>query len=236
MRPVSRAELSRIAGVSGAAITKACGKQLSAACTSDRVDLDHPSVVAYLAGKGRAAPAPDRAPTMDAKRAAKRRSAKTVPSKRPAKRRGPPTGRRPSPPPPEPIQPRAEAVQLDAWARLLRPLADRFGTARGFRDWLLALKDLEVIRAKTLENEETEGRLISRELVKTHVLGAVEAANRRLLTDSPKTIARRVYAAANTKVPVEDAEQIVREAISSQLKPAQETAARLLRGDRDAPV
>jgi hypothetical protein len=239
-RTFSRSEFARLAGVSPMAITKACRKALAPACERDRIRGNHPAAAAYLAAKGRALPATDGAPTASPAATRKQRGRPTTLRPAPRKGRATTTTRRPKQADPEPGQPRAEATELEAFARLLRPLADRYGTARGFRDWLLALKDLEAIRAKMLENEETEGRLISRELVKTHVLGAVEAANRRLLTDSPKTIARRLYAACNGKVPVEDAEQMVREAISSQLRPAHQTAARLLRedgaGDDDAAV
>ena len=57
-RLVSRAELARIAKISAMAITKACRTKLADACTGQRVDLDHPSVLAYLASKGIAPPAP----------------------------------------------------------------------------------------------------------------------------------------------------------------------------------
>jgi hypothetical protein len=93
----------------------------------------------------------------------------------------------------------------------------QFGSVTGFKDWLFSLKQIEDIREKRLRNEESEGRLISRELVKTHVFGAIEATNRRLLGDSPKTIARRVYALANSGVVIEEGERTVREIISSHL-------------------
>src|SRR5262245_49723484 len=66
----SRSELARIAGVSPAAITKACKGPLAAACDGRRVDLDHPAVRAYLAATGRSAGAPT----------ANRKSAPTPPS------------------------------------------------------------------------------------------------------------------------------------------------------------
>ncbi len=60
-RLISRAELSRIAGVSDVAISKACKKQLLQACVGPRVDLDHATVVAYLVAKGRPPPGAVRA-------------------------------------------------------------------------------------------------------------------------------------------------------------------------------
>ena len=114
-------------------------------------------------------------------------------------------------------------------ASILSPLTERFGTEPAFKEWLDALKKIEEIREKRLKNEALEGELISRELVKTHVFGAIESSNRRLLSDTPKTIARRLYAAAKADEPVEEAEKVVRELISSQLRPVKDTAARVLR-------
>jgi hypothetical protein len=111
----------------------------------------------------------------------------------------------------------------------IREVIKRFGTVTAFKDWLTSLKAIEDIRERRLRNEEADGRLIPREPVKHHVFGAIDAANRRLLNDSPKTIARRVYALAKTGAAIEEAEQIVREIISSQLRPVKVQAARVLR-------
>src|SRR5690606_8499244 len=77
---------------------------------------------------------------------------------------------------------------LEQLAALLAPLTERFGLESAFKDWLDALKKIEEIREKRLKNEALEGNLIERELVKTHVFGAIESGNRRLLSDTPKTI------------------------------------------------
>lgn len=112
---------------------------------------------------------------------------------------------------------------------ILRGLAERHGAKRSFRDWLDALKRREEIRRLRLDNEETEGSLIRRDLVEKHVFGAIDASNRRLLIDVPKSAARRLYAAASSGHPVEEAERILREIIGSQLKPVKTNAARVLR-------
>lgn len=52
MRYVSKAELSRRAGVSRAAITKACKNALYDATTSKGVDVDHPVVREWLSSHG----------------------------------------------------------------------------------------------------------------------------------------------------------------------------------------
>jgi hypothetical protein len=227
---VSRADAARLKEVSGAAITKACRKQLADALVGDRIDLDHDAARAYfgaaLERRVEVGAGTDGAPTSKPKAAARSAAAPT---------RGR-AGKSPAAPAPTRLRPPKESPpplntvkELDEFGSLLRPLVARFGTARSFRDYLAALKELETIREKILGNDETEGRLISRELVKTHVLGAIEAGNRRLLSDAPKTIARRVFAAAKSGGTVEDAEQLVREIVGSHLNPVKTTASRLLR-------
>jgi hypothetical protein len=227
---VSRADAARLKGVSGAAITKACRKQLAPALVDGRIDLEHEAARGYFGAALTERPAAS-APTDDAPTS----KTKTEPSAASAPTKGrkgkPPTSAAPTPPrPPKESPPPPNTVQeLDDFGSLLKPLVKRFGTSRSFRDYLSSLKEIESIREKVLGNDETEGRLISRELVKTHILGAIDAANRRLLSDAPKTIARLVFALAKSGGSVEQAEQVAREQISSHLKPVATTAARLVR-------
>lgn len=208
-RFVTRAELSRMAKVSDTAISKACKTTLAPACEGLRVDVDHPAVLAYLKGKGQKPPRlrpssaepPPSAPA-DRPRSAVRASAATL---------------------------AGSDEDIEELAELIRPLLERFGTSLRFKDFLASLKTIEDIRGKRIENEKDEGRLIERELVRVHVFGAIERANRQLLTDLPKTITRTLYAAAKSGVPVEDSERTVRAQISDQLKPMKLTAAKTLR-------
>lgn len=55
MRLISRYNLAQLAGVSPAAVTRACSRALAPACVGQQVDLDHPAAAAYAA---RAAAAP----------------------------------------------------------------------------------------------------------------------------------------------------------------------------------
>lgn len=240
---ISRAELARKAGVSRAAITQACKGQLAGACDGPLVDLDHESVRGYLKARGVDVPArarPKAPPTkaQPAKKApATRRRSDGAPTPKPRRaRKKAPSKEAPSPPAPErplraPIQPsEATAEDIEAYAHLpLVELVELFGDAAAFKEWLASLKLIEEVREKSLKNDETEGKLISRELVATHVFGAIESSHRRLLGDSAKTIARLVYGLAKSGAPVEKAEGEVRKVISSQLQPAKETAARVVR-------
>ena len=111
----------------------------------------------------------------------------------------------------------------------LSELIERFGTERSFRDWLEALNKLESLREKRLNIEERQRTLISRELVRSHVFGAIDAGFRRLLTDTPRTIVAMIYAKAKADVPLEETERAVREVMQKQLSPIKSTAARVLR-------
>src|SRR5688500_5364570 len=238
-RLVSRAEFARLAGVSRQAISKACSGPLKAACVGDRINIDHPAAAAYLAGKsggsggGLLHVATDRAPTKSAKPAPKRAAAPTKTPARAPKPKAKPTAPRPEPSiPPPPRVPAPKDSELEQLRELLRPVTDRFGTATAFKDWLAASKSIEEIQQKRLSNEEARGRLIGRELVSAHVFGALGGMTRRLLRDTPKTLARRVLGLGQGAT-VEDAEKLIREHISAQIGPVKDKITRTLRNPDD---
>lgn len=174
MRLVARSKLARMAGVSPAAITKACRKRLAPACHGRRLDLDHPVVREYLESKE--LPTSAKAPFQD---------------------------------------PADIRVLLDC---RLREIVDWFGTLEGFADYVDVRKKIAETHKTELYNQRQAGELIERELVRTHVFGALEAMNLRLLTDTPKTVSRRLYALALSHAPLEEAEGFVRRNISQQLR------------------
>ncbi len=241
-RPISRADAARAKGVSRAAVSIACkvGGQLHAAqLDGGRIDEAHPAFAAWLSSGAKAikrAEQPDAAPTKPTKPAAAAPRAPTGKAKPPRKQPSGPTAPRPgkgaAKPPKKPSElaapPAVAADELDAYASLLSELLERFGTARNFRDWLLARKAIADIREKELKNEEKEGLSISRELVQTHVIGLIEGFTRQLLSDTPKTIARTLYSMARSSQPLEAAEAKVRGLISAQLVPVKEHATRVL--------
>lgn len=219
-RLVTRAELARIAGVSAMAITKVCRTKLADACVGQRVDVDHPSVLAYLASKGAAPPSVADSPPQPPPEPTKLRLVST-----------PSTTDDPAPRAPPPVPAPDERVDIEQYADMtLRQIADLFGTVTAFKDWLDARKKQVAIREKELRNWEVEGKLIPRDAVRTHVFGAIDGATRRLLQDAAKTIARRLYAMAKSGSTIEEAEQVVREIIGSQLRPVKDVAVRTLRG------
>ena len=220
---VSKADFARMCGVMRQSVGKAMKEgALHNAVVNGRVDTEHPDAVAYLN---------------------KPRKKKQLAAKKGLRPKGDPT--------PEQVATVAtfadgaptngggsgaqplftdSGVDISQYADYtLRQLGDTFGSMRIFKDFLEALKKLEDIREKRLNNEEVQRNLISRELVKTHVFGFLDAGNRRLLGDTPKTIARRLYALARADEPIEAGEKLVREIIGSQLNPQKERVAKMLR-------
>lgn len=229
-RLVSRSELARLAGVSPAAVTKQCRKALAPACVDDRIDLDHSLVAAWLKAKGvdprpRLARAPAKSRSAAARTdGAPPRSAKNAsrPAPAPTKR---PIGKAPKEPDQELID------DLGAYlAMTLGDILERHGTERRWKDLLEARAKIAAIQERELGMSESRGELISRELVRQHVIGAIDAGNRRLLADATKTLARRLYAAARAGEPIEAGEKIAAEVIGSHLELAKLQAAKAVRG------
>src|SRR5688572_6935798 len=110
----------------------------------------------------------------------------------------------------------------------LNEIVERHGTVQGFIDYVDALKKIAETHRLALKNAEVEGSLISRELVRTHVFGAIDAVNRRLLTDSVKTIVGRAYAMTKAGETAEEIQRVAAELMSATLAPAKTAAARAL--------
>ncbi len=124
-----------------------------------------------------------------------------------------------------------EHLTLDQVAKMpIRELVQRFGHVDTLRSWLDAAKKAADTRAVDLKNDESKGLLVSRDMVRTHVFGAMEASHVRLLGDAPKSITRRVYAMARADEPIEQAERVVRDMIGSHLKPAMSAAKKAVPG------
>jgi len=227
-RLVSRSELARLAGVSPAAVSKACKKGLAEAVVGKRVDLDSPLVTEYLRKKGVD-------PTSLGHFAATGPSGKTSRSPSeddPAEEADSPGEPGPDDKPPPAPAPPASPESIEAIADLtVREVVERFGTDASLVNYVNALKVIEQTRWQRIKNEREEGRLIPKEYVKTHVLAVIDGANRGLLIDAPKTLARRLYAAAKADVPVEEAEQIAKEINGSHIRAVKDKCVRALRDD-----
>ena len=113
----------------------------------------------------------------------------------------------------------------------LRELTERFGTAQRFAEWLDAVRKIETIRGQRLDNEEAEKLLIRWEMVDRSVFGALDALFRRLLTDAPKTIAKRARSAALAGETTEATEEAICEILGAVLEVTKREAQKALLGD-----
>jgi hypothetical protein len=233
---LTRAEFARAAPVSKAAVTKWLAGPGAPAAAGDGVDIEHPAAVTFLAKHraraGRAAAAPTPSPVL----------APAAPAAPPASRKGA-RARQPEPtPPPAPLEVAAPlkrgapppeldaagyAPELDSLT--LGEIVRRFGTMPQFADHLNACAKIETTRKTWLDNCVTEGKLIRRELVQTHLIGIIDGVFKRLLSDTARTIVLRLTSHAKAGGSVEDGEKIAVDLLSSQLDPVKQTAARVLR-------
>jgi hypothetical protein len=230
-RLISKAELARRAGVSKAAITKRCAKDFLPAMVGNKINLDHPIIQSFLRDRGVDTPAPARAPAQSRKTAAAQSAAPTGPlTDAPSDQLAVP-GYRPDLPPDDPRRAFSPGSpeDLEYLTTLLEPLIRYFGTDEGCKNWMIALREKENIRAKRLDNEETEGLWIPREWVVVHILSLLEETNKRLLGDMPKTLVRRLFALANSGATTTDGEREAREAVSSHLDAVRQKITKTIR-------
>ena len=203
-----------MAGVSRQAITESCKEGLLKPAVSDnnRVDINHPAAATYLTTKGK---------TLNKKAAKKKSTAKKVAE---------------------------ETVDLDEpvfcplyeipkdimrFRRLtLEDIYRRFGTETRFIDLLNAVKKITDTKEKDLKNAKEQGMLIPKDLVRKHVLGIIEASNARLLNDTPRTAASKLWRLFESGGTVQDAEEELKKLISSQIKSNKDKARNLLGDDR----
>lgn len=111
----------------------------------------------------------------------------------------------------------------------LRQLTERHGTTPEMVDWLKARKELAAAMRQEHLLDETKGRLIEKDFVRTHLFGLLEELSQRLLTDAARTLTRRVYSAARSDVPLEEAQEVARDILSQNLQRAQEQAKKKLK-------
>ncbi|MCK5606566.1 hypothetical protein KAR91_31980 [Candidatus Pacearchaeota archaeon] len=205
-RLVSRAEVARQAGVSRKSVTLACVSKLKPALTGKRLDIDDPIVVDYIEN-------------------AKDRRARTGVSG--SALSSPSASSSASVSGDNHYSKGAALEEFMEWT--LRDLVAKFGTDDNFKRWADAAKVLVDIRLKDLKVDEMKGDLISRELVKTHIFGALENSNLRLLSDLPKTLSQRLRAHFKSGGTLEKGEELGRELIGSQLKSLKAMAIRVLK-------
>ena len=212
-------------GVSRAMVTKLCQGKLISALVGKKIDIDHPTVIEYLLLRSNP---PTKTPLKQGTTKSKARAPKPAPPT-PAPKKGvdKPKGAG-KPENTEPHYP-PDADMEKVLDLTLRELTALHGTDEQFKVWVSAVKTVGDIKHKDFKLAEMEGTLIPRELVRTHVFGALDSGHLRLLTDSPKTLARRIEGAVKSGSSLEELESLIREHLSIQLKGIKTKAQRVLK-------
>lgn len=242
---LSRVDFAELAGVSPAAMTKACrpGNSLHPACDGKRIDAAHPAALEYLsrqAGKGTPKPKKDRPapkqPTAPQPKPTRRNKAEKIKmSMAMAVAANPST----------PIAPTVanSAAQADNRPPIdqvpeniraflsftLEQLVRMYGTDTAFLDWLRATKVIEDIQATRIRNAEAAGELVRRDVVKVAIIDPFDEVHRRMLSDGAKTIAKRVATMAQAGCSAEEMEKLVRDQLGSFIAPAKDKITRMLK-------
>jgi hypothetical protein len=100
----------------------------------------------------------------------------------------------------------------------LRDLRHSFGLPESMLTWLEIRRKAEDLRGREIVNNERMGALIPRELVRAHIFGALEQLAQRLLTDTPQTLGKRIYALAKAGAEPVEAQEMAAELIGAQIR------------------
>lgn len=228
-RRINRAKLAKLLGVTPTRVYVLCQKAFAPALGTDGlVNLDHPVVVEYFYSRG-LRPPEQGVPVVAMK-------TKAIPEA--VQTHKPVIARKDNPGNPEHNRPATRVqkpegeIDEDVQKYLdytLREIYEQFGTDKQFKDFLGACKTIEDVRSRRIENAEALGELIPRALVETHVFGAFEQCNTRLLRDQAKTIAAKVTPAARAGATAEEIERVVRDQMSAVLRPVAAQMSRALK-------
>jgi hypothetical protein len=252
---ITRKQFAEMAGVSGAAVTKACSASLKGAVCGRRINSTHPDAVNYLKKHDRTKTTKKpvkKSPSkkqIKKKAPAKKSPAKKAPSKKAKAKKVAPKKTEPH------TRGHAAKNQKKKTAALkklvedqdednicaipediqsfadmtLRDLIERFGTDTAFKDWLSATKQIEEINEKRLKNAVRIGTLVSRDLVRAGVIEPIDSVHIKLLSDGSKAIARRATAMHDAGRTVVEIENWVSDQITSYLRPVKVKVARALK-------
>ncbi len=217
-RIISKAELSRWAGVSRAAVTKACKTFLAEAASDKGVDVDHALARGWLREHG-VDTLPDPPAVKSKPRAAKPkpRAAKQKPQK-PAKN-APQVTHKAAP---------AESIHdLDHLENLtVREVVMQYGSIEGFKRFVDSLKSISDYKYKELRARQQRGELVDRDKVAGIVFPMIDVAFSRLVTDVPAAASKAVVARVQSGGPDTNTDvlKIIRDANSKVLKDLKQSA------------
>lgn len=206
MKDVTKATLAKLQRVNRSTVTRWCLGPLEAAMVGDRIDLEHEAAKEFFKQRRAEQQAKDavyRAPGSGVADVLRDSCDATD---------GSDTGSGDG----------STGEYTDIYSMTFEEARRRHGSGPEFQD-LLKLHNLyEDGRKKRIANDEKEGRLIGREVVRAAIIGLVDSSNRRLLSDVPETGVRLLYGHCNAGDPIETARTTLKDLLSSHLTPAKD--------------
>lgn len=216
--------MSRWAGVSRTAVTKAAAEQFPDAVIDGKINVHHGLVREWLASHNcvdlppPVKPTPKKLPPKRAKAKSRRKAPPKKPA--PAKVEEPeplPAARSASPVFPRDIagHPFEELENLT-----VREVVMRYGSIDGFKRFVDSLKTIADFKFREVRNEQQRGELIDRKRVAGAVFPLIDLAYARLVSDVPASLAQLVVARVQSggDEVVREVEDMIREANSKVLK------------------
>lgn len=236
---ITKAKLAEIAGVSRAAVTKACAGALADAVDGKKIDLDHPKVAEWL-GKAQKRKI-NKQPTTVAK-TAKKPPLESVSELPDEKLTASAAGGADAAARTDGLVGLGEIMasmnlggvkpddfDVDSLADMtVREVCMRFGTFEQFKDLLKARETIEVIKLKEVQAAEKRGEYISRDLVSKHVIPMVDNAFARLVEDTPETLAGLSLALAQSSGSKMELADLIRANITKILKDVKANSVRVI--------
>jgi len=190
---VTKTELARRLGVSGATITRVTkpdGK-LRPAMVGDKIDVDHELVVTWATERAARAAVEEQLnrvrqapPPTQNEVTLRTLVTATTPPKAEAEREAPPSAAELE----RDLGPLRERIDLDSLEEPLAALTEKYGDAKEMSAWVQARKNLAAARREELQLSRVQGRLIARTTV-LRMMEHLDAALRVLVSDTPRKIA-----------------------------------------------
>lgn len=189
---ITKSELARRLGVSGATLTKACkpdGK-LRRAMVGDKIDVEHEDVVRWTTERAARAAVEEQLnrvrqpPPPTANEVTLRTLVAATTSKEEAE----PEAARSAAELERDLGPLRERIDLDSLEEPLATLTEKYGDAKEMSAWVQARKNLAAARREELQLSRVQGRLVARTTV-LRMMEHLDAALRVLVSDTPRKIA-----------------------------------------------
>jgi len=212
---ITKAALSRLAGVSRMAVTKAAKGALADAVVDKKINVAHPLVIEWLSSKDvtEIPTASEPAPKPTAKKKAKKKTAaksKPVPKPKPAAATKP-----------NQVPITVGGYDIDGLEDLtLREIVMRYGSIDGFKRYVESLKSISDFNLRDMKMKTHRGELVQRDLVVGTLIPLIDVAYQRLVSDVPAAITQQIIARVESggEDMIGDSEKIIRDAVSRVLK------------------